>query len=122
MALKDIFGTQLSPPPGIEKYEIASGGIMPLDKIGGLTLLLSNILKITIYGAGLFALINFLVSGIQYLASSGNPETIKQASNRIWMSVLGLTVAASSLIIAAVLGIILFNDPTAILIPIIPEP
>ena len=109
----DIFG-QASPPPGIEKY--SSGNVL------GLTLLLNNILKLSIFAAGLYTLVNLIISGIQYIGSSGNPEMIKQASSRIWLSLLGLVIVAGSLALAAVIGLIFFNDPTAILSPTIPTP
>ena len=90
--------------------------------VTGFIKLANNLLKTAIYGSLLFALVNFLVSAIQYLGSSGNPEIIKQASSRIWMSLLGLVVAGSSLIIAGLLGLILFGDPSYIINPTIYGP
>lgn len=112
---KDFFGQTFAPPPGIDKYSVTGDP----DK---LIFFLSNILKIIIYAGGLFALINLLVSGIQYLGSSGNPEMIKQASARIWMSLLGLVIIASSLILAAVTGLVFFGDASLIIKPVIPGP
>lgn len=112
--IKDFFG-QFAPPPGIAEY--SSTG-----EVTALVLFLSNILKIIIYAAGLFALINLLVSGIQYLSSGANPEMIKQASARIWMSILGLVIIASSLILAAIVGQVFFGDAALIIKPVIPGP
>lgn len=114
MTPQEFFGS-FAPPPGIVDYS-ASG------EVTALILFLSNILKIVIYAAGLFALINLLVSGIQYLGSSGNPEMIKQASAKIWMSILGLVIIASSFILAAIVGQVFFNDPALLIKPIIPGP
>lgn len=116
--LKTFFGS-FSPPPGVAEYE---SGVLTLDKVGGLTLLFSNILRIIIYGGVLFTLINLLISGIQYLGSSGSPETIKQASARIWMSLLGLVIIACSIILAAIIGLVFFGDATLIIKPVIPTP
>lgn len=116
MDLKDFFGQTFSPPPGISDYTAGSG------EVNNLIFFLSNILRLVIYAAGLFALINLLVSGIQYLGSSGNPEMIKQASTRIWMSLLGLVIIAGSLILAAIIGLVFFNDASLIIKPIIPGP
>ncbi len=113
---KDFFGASFSPPPGISDYTAGTG------EINNLIFFLSNLLKIIIYAGGLFALINLFISGIQYLGSSGNPEMIKQASARIWMSLLGLVIIASSLILAAVIGLIFFGDASLIIKPIIPGP
>jgi len=118
MDLKDFFGT-FSPPQGITEYQ---KGFTPGQEVSGLILLLSNILRIVIYAGGLFALINLFVSGIQYLGSSGNPEMIKQASTRIWMSLLGLVIIASSLILAAIIGLVFFGDASLIIKPVIPGP
>lgn len=114
MTPQDFFGS-FAPPPGIVDYS-ATG------EVTALILFLSNVLKIIIYAAGLFALINLLVSGIQYLGSSGNPEMIKQASSRIWMSVLGLVIIASSFILAAIVGQVFFGDAALIIKPVIPGP
>lgn len=107
------FGDILA-PPGIEKY----GAQDPT----GLLILLNNLLKIMIFAGGLFFLINMVISGIQYVGSSGNPDTTKQASFRIWMSLLGILVIAASIGLAALVGLIFFGDSNAILSPTIPEP
>lgn len=89
---------------------------------GALINLFNNILKISIFVSLLFAIINFLISGIQYIGSSGNPELLKQASSRIWISLLGLVVAVGSLIIAGLLGLLFFGSATAIINPVIYGP
>lgn len=108
--IKKIFGKPV-PPQGIDQY---SG---PDGDISGLILLLNNLLKVIIFAAGIFALINFLISAIQYVGSSGNPELLKQASSRIWISLLGLVIIAGSIVLAAVIGLLFYGDATAILIP-----
>lgn len=110
---EDFFGTELEPPRGIQAYGLEAGGLIKL---------FNNILRVAIYASLVFAAINFLIAGIQYIGSSGNPETIKQASSKIWMSLLGLVVAASSLVIAGILGLILFGNPSAIINPVIYGP
>lgn len=110
--IQKFFGT-FTPPPGIDKYT---------QGVSSITTLLSNILRLTIFVAGLYTLINLIISGIQYIGSSGNPELLKQASSRIWISLLGMIIIAASLILAAVIGIIFFGSPTAIIQPQIPNP
>ena len=112
MAVPKFFGT-FSPPKNIQAY-----GEGP----GGLILLFNNILKVAIWASGIFALINFLISAIQYIGSSGNPETTKQASSRIWMSLLGLVVAASALVLAGIIGLVFFGNALAIINPVIYGP
>jgi hypothetical protein len=112
--IDDFFGSKLNPPPGAENY--AAGDIT------GLQFFLSNILKVAIYGAGIFGLINLFISAIQYLGSSGNPELIKQATGRIWMSILGLVIVAGALILAGIAGLVMFGNLYAIIKPVIPGP
>lgn len=113
--IQKFFGT-FSPPPGIAEYEGTTHGVTAI------TTLLSNILRLTIFAAGLYTLINLIISGIQYIGSSGNPELLKQASSRIWISLLGMIIIAAAIILAAVIGIIFFGNYKAIIEPAIPNP
>jgi hypothetical protein len=83
----------------------------------GLMNFVSNLIKTLIIGAGLFAFINLVMAGLQFISSGGNPEATTKAWQRIAMSLVGLAVMVSSYAIAALAGIILFNDATAILNP-----
>ncbi|KKT45476.1 MAG: hypothetical protein UW37_C0046G0005 [Candidatus Gottesmanbacteria bacterium GW2011_GWA2_44_17] len=104
----DFFGSSADAPEGVLAYG---------ENVQGLILLFNNILKVAIYGSMAFALINFLVSGIQYIGSAGNPELVKTASARIWISLLGLLVAGGSLVLAGILGLVFFGDALAIINP-----
>lgn len=99
------------PPPGIEAY----GNQTP-----GLILFLNNILKIALWSGGLFTLTNLIISGFDYIGQGNNPEALKKALNRIWISLLGLMIIGSSLAVAALIGQIFFNDSTAIINPKLP--
>ena len=105
---QDFFGTSTDAPEGIIAYGTT---------VQGLILLFNNVLKVAIYGSMAFALINLLVSGVQYIGSSGNPELVKMAWSRIWMSLLGLLVAGGSLVLAGIIGLIFFGDAMAIINP-----
>lgn len=104
----DFFGRSQDAPEGVAAYT---------TDVAGLILLFNNVLKVAIYGSLALALINFLVSGIQYLGSSGNPELVKTATSRIWVSLLGVMVAGGSLVLAGILGLIFFGDALAIINP-----
>lgn len=112
-ARQDFFGSELEPHRGIQVYGTEASGLIKL---------FNNILRVAIYASLIFALINFLFAGIQYIGSSGNPEITKQASSKIWISLLGLVVAASSLVIAGILGLVFFGDASAIINPVIYGP
>lgn len=111
--MSDLFFGNIQPPPGIEAY----GSQGP----AGLITLLNNIVRLAIFAGAFISLINIIISGIEYIGSAGNPDTIKKASSRIWISLLGLVVIAASIVIAAIIGLIFFNDPQAILSPTIPQ-
>ena len=103
----DLFG-RVTPPAAVGKY-----GTGP----GGLFLFINNILKLLIYGAGLFALFNFILAGYGFMAAGGDADRMAQAWAKIWQSLLGLAVAAGAFVIAGVVGLIIFGDPKAILQP-----
>ena len=66
---------------------------------------------------GLWTFINFIVAGLEYISSNAEPEIIAKAWRRIYMSLIGLGVIVASFAVAAILGLILFGDPKAILQP-----
>lgn len=107
----DFFG------PIDPSHDLPKGLLEYADGAGGIIVFANNIMKVMIYGSLIIALVNLLVSGIQFMSSSGNPEYIKTASGRIWISLLGLVVAAGSLVIAGILGLIFFGDAKAIITP-----
>lgn len=90
--------------------------------VQGIILLVNNLFKVAIYGSMAFALVNFLISGVQYIGSAGSPELVKAASSRIWISILGLIVAGGSLVLAGLLGLIFFGNPLALINPTIYGP
>jgi len=110
---QDFFGTELEPPQGILAYGKETTGLIKL---------FNNLLRVAIYASLVFAVINFIIAGIQYIGSSGNPEITKKASSKIWMSLLGLVVATSALVIAGVIGIVFYGNSTAIIYPVIYGP
>ncbi len=109
-----LFGQNFEPPQGVEAY----GGEDPANLIK----LVSNFFRFAIFASIIVAAINFLVSAVEYIGSAGNPETVKKAASRIWISILGLAVAASSLALAGLIGKLLFGDATALISPIIYGP
>jgi hypothetical protein len=99
----------ISPPPGISNYQ----GV----KQGGLISFLNNIITLLITLAGLFAFINLILAGYQYLSANGDPQKITQAGNKILQSLIGLAIVAASFIIAALVGYLLFKDASALIKP-----
>lgn len=103
-----LFG-KINPPPGIEKF---AGG-----NVTGLTIFISAILRLLIIVAGIYALLNFIFAGYQFMTAGGDPKGIEKAWGRIWQSLVGLILVVGSFLLAAVIGQIFFGDPGAILSP-----
>lgn len=86
------------------------------------TVLLSNIIRLIVLGAGIYALINFVTAGISYINSAGNPEGVQRAWAKIYQSIIGLVIVVLSFVFAAILGMLLYGNPSAILQPTITGP
>lgn len=61
--------------------------------------LLANLLRWLLGIVGVVALIGFVISGIQYIISSGNEEMAKTAKQNMLNSVIGIVVVLASLVI-----------------------
>lgn len=86
------------------------------------TSLLSNIIRLMTVGAGIYALINFVIAGIGFISAAGNPEAVQRAWARIYQSFIGLSVIALSFAFAGLLGQLLFGRWNAFLQPEITGP
>lgn len=83
----------------------------------GLIVFLNNILKFVVVIAGIFAFLNVIIAGYQFMTAMGDPKGITVAWNKIWQSLIGLVLIAGSFVLAAIFGWLLFGDATAILKP-----
>ena len=99
--LVQIFGT-INKPPGVNKYE-------------GPTQFISNIVKLLIVGAGIYALFNLVTAGYSFISAGGDPKKIAEAWAKIWQPLLGLLVAAGSIVLAAIFGRLIFGNANALL-------
>ncbi len=105
-----IFG-QISPPTGNYSPDIT-----------GLTQLTTNLLRLAILGAGLWAFLNIIIAGFSFLTAGGDPKKVAAAWERIYLSITGLVVIVASFILAAIVGYLIFGDPLFILKPQIYKP
>lgn len=88
----------------------------------GLTMFLSNILRLVFVVAGIYALINLILAGFAFMSAGGDAKKISQAFDKIWQTLLGLAIIAGSFAIAAVIGYILFHNAMFLLSPTIYGP
>lgn len=83
----------------------------------GLTLFITNIVRFAFLIAGIWAFFNFILAGYDFLGSNGDPKKITSATQRIWVSIIGLVLIVGSFILAAIIGYLIFGDPLFILKP-----
>ena len=67
--------------------------------------------------AGLFAFINLILAGFQFMGAGGDSKAIEKAFGKIWQSLLGLVIVVGSFALAALFGYLLFGDAGFILNP-----
>lgn len=106
------FGS-ITPPAALSQY-----GSDPGQAIGGL---IQKVIQILIVGAGIYALINFILAGYDFLSAGDDAKKVAGAWAKIYQSVLGLSFAAGSFVLAALFGKLIFGDWTFILNPTIPN-
>jgi hypothetical protein len=106
----NIVGTITNPLPG--KYA----------QITGITVFFTNILRLIFLGAGIFALLNFIVAGMMYMNAGGDAKYLGLAWAKIWQTLLGLAIMVSSFAMAALFGYLFFGDAGYMLNPIIYGP
>jgi hypothetical protein len=75
----------------------------------GMIVLISNLYKLVIVVAGIYTLFNFVLSGYAYMGASGDPKLLQKAQERMWKSILGLIIVAGSVLIAAIIGFVVFG-------------
>jgi len=87
------------------------------DSPEGLFIFLNYLLKLLIFGAGLFVLFNLILAGYGFIAAGGNQENVEKAWAKIWQSLVGLLIVVGSLVLAGVIGQLFFGDPKALIVP-----
>lgn len=83
----------------------------------GLILILNNLVKFFIVIAALYTFWNLLAAGFMFLNAGGEAKQIAKAWDKIWQSLIGLTIVASSFVLAAIFGWLIFRDATILLQP-----
>ena len=102
----EIVGTVDNPVPA---YGSVAGG--------GLILFLTNVLRLVFVVAGMFAFINLILAGFQFMSAGGDAKAIEKAMAKIWQSLVGLILVVGSFALAALFGYLLFGDAGFILSP-----
>ena len=90
--------------------------------ITGIIPFFTNIIRLVFVVAGIYAFINFILAGFQYMNAAGDSKALTAAWDKIWQSFLGLIVIVASFALAALMGQLLFGNPQFILNPVIYGP
>jgi hypothetical protein len=107
--LATVWGT-VNSPPGVTQW-----GRSVVGGTSGLQRFLSAGIKTLIVIAGVYALLNLILAGYDYMSAGANPDKIAKAWSKIWQTMIGLVIAAGSIVIASILGQIIFGNPNALL-------
>ncbi|MBU1326587.1 hypothetical protein KKB64_00170 [Patescibacteria group bacterium] len=106
---------------GSSGNDIVGAVTNPLPNYGnvdtGLILFFSNILRLVFVAGGIFAFINIVVAGFQYMTAAGDTKLLTAAWNRIWQSLVGLIIIVGSFAFASLFGYLIFGDAGFILNP-----
>ena len=108
-----LFGP-INQPPGVSNWAgtWGGGGAAP-----GLVQFMTALVRLLIIVGGLYAFFNILLAGYGFVSAGDDPQKIKAAWAKIWQSLIGLLVVAGSILIAAIIGWVLFQNTNAILVP-----
>lgn len=83
----------------------------------GLFMILGAMVQMVIVAAGLFTLWNLIIAGYGFLNAGGEAKYIEKAWAKIWQSLIGLLIVASSFVLAAIFGYLIFGDSTILISP-----
>jgi hypothetical protein len=110
---QDIVGQVENPLPSYGTFDNPNGGIIAL---------FANLLRLVFVAAGIYAFLNIITAGFQYMTAAGDPKKLSAAWARIWQTLMGLVILISSFAFAAIIGVLFFNDAGFILRPTIYGP
>lgn len=105
---------QIDVPPGVEKYQEASGADI------GIIFFISNMLKVFAVVMGVWAVFNITLAGYIYLSSGGDAGAHEKVRTQVTNTIIGLLLIVMSYTIAGLIGFIFFGDATFILNPTLP--
>jgi hypothetical protein len=90
--------------------------------VGKISVFFTNILRLVFVAAGIFAFVNLILAGFQFIGAGGDSKAVEKAWGKIWQSLLGLILVVGSFALAALFGQILFGNAGFILNPTIYAP
>ncbi|OGM74285.1 hypothetical protein A2382_04455 [Candidatus Woesebacteria bacterium RIFOXYB1_FULL_38_16] len=108
-----IFGRIQAPSAITGKYgDVQSGALGKFFNV---------IMNTLIVFGGIYALINFILAGYNFISAGNDPKKVTEAWAKIWQTVIGIFIMASTFLIAAIIGQLFFGDRMFLLSPTIPS-
>lgn len=105
----------VDPPKGVARYNF--GAAMSNGGTIGILLFISNALKFFAVICGLLVFFNILYAGYEYIVGAGKTDVHVKVRERLTWSVVGLILLIAAYMIAALIGLLIFGDPTFLLNP-----
>lgn len=94
----------------------------PYESVRNLPNFITNLIRLITIGAGLFAMINFVIAGLTYISANGDEKKLEQAIATINLSIIGLVVVVASFVLTGIVSYLVFGDAKTILNPVIYGP
>ncbi|QQS21085.1 MAG: hypothetical protein IPL87_00925 [Candidatus Moraniibacteriota bacterium] len=108
----DVTGSVTTVKCDPTKFKEYAGVCFPLKETTGLSEtsvaeIVVNLMRWMLFLFGFLAIIAFIISGIQYLTSAGNMNTIETAKRNMKYSIIGVIVALAGLVIIVAIDALL---------------
>ena len=105
----------INPPKGVALYNIQA--VAPGTPSIGILRFISNALKFFAVLCGLLVFFNILYAGYEYITGAGKTDVHVKVRERLTWSLIGLILLIAAYMIAALIGLFIFGDPTFLLNP-----
>jgi len=89
---------------------------------GAIGVFLQIIFNFVIIAGGVYALFNFITAGYAFISAGSDPQKVVGAWQKIWQTMIGLIFIFGAFLLGAIVGLLFFDDATALLQPVIPTP
>lgn len=106
-----VFGT-VAPPAALAQY----------GQSGGLIVFLNSAMTLAIVVGGLWALVNMVMAGMQYIAAKGDPKQMSQVIQTFTGSFIGIAIMVLAPMVMGIIGLVFFKDATYFISPKIVSP
>jgi hypothetical protein len=98
-------------PTAISAINTEAGGNI------GVIFFISRVLNFANIIAGILVMLNFVFAGFLYITGAGNASNMSKINQRLLWSIVGILVIVASYTLAAIFGLIFFNNATFIITP-----